>query len=283
MRKILIATPLKGGLTSCYLQGFVNTMRTRFEGVTLEFSVLEGPAVNLARNELAHYAKAIGARELVFIDADLKWTVEHFTRLISHADLDIVGGIYCKKVPGNPHWLMNAPEGGLDPDADLCEVDDLATGFMKIRCDTVFPAIDKAYPELAFHCYPEFQNTGNGMKAGIAMEYFPMGVTGPRSARTRLDRVKKALEKLQAPGMTELERAVVGERVLVEIDQACHDEQPPGMLRGEDYYFCHLARSVGIKVYADFGMAVLPHIGQAAYPITPEMVGVEGLLKGALP
>jgi hypothetical protein len=273
MRKILIATPIKGGLGSDYLPGFVDAMRTRFDGVQLEFAVLDGPAVNLARNELAQYAKDVHARELVFIDSDIKWTVDHFRRLISHVDLDIVGGIYCKKVAGErPFWLMNPKPGGLnvDSNAELEEVNDIATGFMKIRVDTVFPAIEKVFPEL------EFMADGTGGKpARSAWEYFPMGVEGPRHPKVRLDKVKAALAKLPGPldpvdSESEWKRRV--RLFIAEVDNACHESQPPGMLRGEDYGFCHLARSAGCKVWADFGMDVLPHVGKVAYPITPDMV-----------
>lgn len=269
-RKILIATPIKLGLGSDYMAGFVDTMRTQFPNVDVEFAVLEGPAVNLARNELAGYALEIKARELVFIDADIKWTAAHFARLISHVDLDIVGGIYCKKKPGRPFWLMNPKPGGI-AEGDVCEVDDIATGFMKIRVDTVFPAMQRKFPDLEFTSQPP--------RPGTAWEFFPMGISGPRAPRERLDRVKEALKMLPSP-----QNPVETDREWKErlwafakaVDRACHDEQPPGLLRGEDYNFCHLARACGFKVYADFGMAILPHVGNVAYPITPDMVGVSG-------
>lgn len=277
-RKILIGTPIRLGLTSTYISGFIDVMRAQIPNLTIEFCIIEGPSVNLARNEIAHYAKAIKADDLLFIDSDLKWTTEHFKRILQYEDLDIVGGIYCKKVGGDPQWLMNAIPGGIDPDAEVCEVAEIATGFMKIRVEKVFGAIEKTFPELKFHCYKEFKNIDG---SGFAHEYFPMGVTGTRHPRNRLTRIKEELENLRKsddPG-TEASRIQRMSDAIAKIDQACYDDQPPGLLRGEDYYFCYLAREAGCKVYADFGMAVLPHVGNAAYPITPDLVGVKDLLE----
>ena len=272
-RKILIGTPIKLGLTSTYITGFIEVMRAQLPDVTIEFCILEGPSVNLQRNEIAHYAKGIKAQDLVFIDADLKWTKEHFARLISHDQLDVVGALYCKKVIGPPQWTLNALPGGIS-EGDLCEVADIATGFMKIKVDTVFPAIDKKFPDLQFRCYKEFKDvTGTG----LAMEYFPMGVTGPRHPRNRLLRVKEVMDTLFKPDdpVTEDFRNRRMREVIGQIDDAITCELEPGMIRGEDFYFCHLAREAGCKVWADFGMPIIPHVGNVAYPITPEMVGVD--------
>lgn len=263
-RKILIATPIKLGLSSSYMAGFVPTIQRQFPGVELEHCVLEGPSVNFARNEIAHYAMEISARELVFVDDDIGFTTDYFERLISHVDLDVVAGLYCKRKPGQPFYLTNLKkEAEIDPKTGLCEVEDIATGFMKIRVDTVFKTMMNRYPEREFYNKPE-----DG-KLMTAWEFFPMGVVGPRTAEARLAKIKALIYSMTSA------QAKDGLNLWMKIDEFIHEQHEPGNLRGEDYYFCHLARECGFKIYADFGMPVVPHFGKVAYPITPDMVGLD--------
>jgi hypothetical protein len=139
---------------------------------------------------------------------------------------------------------------------------DVATGFMKIRVDTVITKLIEQMPEREYHYKPEEGHPITGF------EIFPMGVVGPRTAEARLARVNQALCKYTGGhlSLSAFER---------EVFHACHDEQPVGDLRGEDYYFCHLARKFGFKIFVDFGLPIIPHIGDVAFPITPDMVGID--------
>lgn len=268
-RKIMIATPIKLGLVSSYMAGFVPTIQAHFPGIELEHCILEGPSVNFARNEIAHYAIARGMRELVFIDDDMGWTLEHFARLISHSELDVVAALYCKRRPGDPFWLMNDKPGcEPDPVTGLCEVNDIATGFMKIRVDTVLKTIAEKHPELEFYNNPE-----DG-KPVTAFEFFPMGVVGPRSPASRLKVVQAAIQKVTQAGVETATREQLLQ-CFTDMTAALCTPHGPGGLRGEDYMFCHLARECGFKIHADFGAAIIPHIGKVPFPITPEMVGLD--------
>lgn len=261
-RRILIGTPIKHtGVNSTYLNGLVPVLSRRFEGLELEVALLEGTCVTFARNELVHYAKEKKCQELVFVDSDAGFELHHFERLISHVDLDVVGGLYCKRKPGAPSWNVNLKEGcEVDPMTGLCEVEDIGTGFMKIRLDTVLPKLEKAYPFLQFGIHEKGQNPGT------AWEYFRLGCEGPRTPESRLERIKNIVRNLITESPTS---------ALDAINHACFDEQPPSVLRGEDFFFCKMVRSVGLKVYADFGMAPVPHIGEIGFPITPDMVGLD--------
>lgn len=262
-RKIVIATPIKLGLTSSYMAGFVPTIQTKFPGIELEHCILEGPAINFARNECAHYAQKIGAREIVFIDDDMGWNPQQFARLISHVDLDIVGLLYCKRRPGLPQYLVNLKEGcDPDPVTGLCEVNDMPTGFLKIRVDTVLPAIEKKYPE------KEFYNKPDEGKPVTSFEYFPMGIFGPRTAESRLAEIDSFLKNRHTYAGDDHEHL----RCIENLIAAKHE---PGTLRGEDYGFCELARTCGFKIYADFGGPIVPHLGKVQFPITPDMVGLD--------
>lgn len=258
-RKILIATPVKAGLDSNYMAGLVPTLIRRFPGVELVHAILAGTAVSFARNELVHYARKIKCHEIFFIDSDMGWTVAMFEQLIAREDYDIIAALYCKRQPGAPAWLLNVKAGcEIDPKTGVCEVEDIATGFMKIKLDTVFPKLEAAYP------YLEFDITQKGTPPATCWEFFRLGVEGPRTPEARLNRIK-----------TLLQQEISADALVTKITEACYDTQPVSTLRGEDYFFCKMAREVGLKVYADFGMPIIPHIGDCAYPIMPEMVGID--------
>lgn len=273
MRKVLLATPIRGGASSSYFKSLMEVLRMPLPGIKLEHCVLEGPGVNFARNEIAHYALAIKADDLVFADEDMDFTAEHFGRLISHETVDVVAGLYCKRRPGQPFWLMNPKQGcEIDEKTGLCEVEDIAPGFMKIRT-SVFRRIEKHFPDLEFYNKPE-----EG-KPVTAFEYFPMGVWGPRTPRDRLAKIEEIIADIDrepavyvGPGTVEPIRYL---SAIESIEEVLNAKNEPGNLRGEDYGFCELARRCGIKIHADFGMAIIPHIGKIPFPILPDMVGLD--------
>lgn len=269
MRHIVIATPAKSGLDEYYLDGFVKTLTNPPAGIKISHAVMSGTLVSFARNELVHYARRIGAREILFIDSDMQWNETHFARMLSHVDLDIVAGLYCKRRPGKPYWLMTEKEGcEIDPVTGLLEVEDAPTGFMKIRLDTVMPAIEKKFPHLQFYVHEN-----NDDRKKTSWEFFPMGVVGPRCPAARMERVKQILkdnDPLDLPG-----GHLSGFQLHKAIHAACYDEQDPAWLLGEDYGFCSLARQCGFKLYVDMGMPIVPHVGQIPFPIMAEMVGID--------
>lgn len=277
-RKILIGTPIKAGVSAKFLSGFIEILRHSHPELDLDHCFHSGTAVNFARNEICHYARKIKARELVFIDEDMDFQLGHWTRLLSHTEVDIVAGLYPKKLPGRPFWLTNLQEGKeIDPVTGLCEVEEIATGFMKIRVDTVLERMAEEYPENEYYVRTHTAGLPPEGERATSHEFFPMGVMGPRSAGARLERVKLALEKSpfdQGEINSDMDRddwIWLVEKIWL----ACYDEQLPGNLFGEDYSFCRRARAIGFKVHADFGMPPIGHIGPATYPITPDMVGLD--------
>lgn len=208
-RRILIGTPVYRELDPHFLGGLIPVLRKSYPDVTVGIEVVAGLPVNFARNIFASYALSADVDELLFIDADMGWEEKDFERIIQHKDADIVGMIYARKEPGRPHFHVNAkPHAEIDEKTGLGEVLAIATGFMKIKVKTVFPAIEKKFPHL---------------KHNNGFEYFPMGVVD-------------------------------------------------GVLLGEDYYFCRMARECGFKIYADWHAGIIPHFGSVSYPITQDMV-----------
>ena len=85
-----------------------------------------------------------------------------------------------------------------------------------------------------------------------------------------MEKIKAILDGIP---VNENGKAFIRASVVEEIRTAATEPFPPGCLRGEDYYFCHLVRSCGLKIYADFGSPIIGHVGNVQYPITPDMVG----------
>jgi hypothetical protein len=254
MKKLLLATPLREGASSNYIQELMDIANRGVPGYEVQTIFIAGPSVNFARNEIAYYAVEHGFDELVQVDEDLMHWGRNLPRLMSH-DVDVVGGVYCKKRPGKPTWLFTPmPKvGGVQvSDNGLIECSGIATGFLRCRVE-VLNKIMRDNPERQFYAKATEQDP-----VSTRCDWFPMGVVGEGSHESRLRKIRELLE--------------AGADVN-QIKQVAFDYAPPGRLLGEDYYFCALARRSGFKVYADLGMGVLPHIGNSAYPITQEMVG----------
>lgn len=250
-RHVLIATPIKNGASSDYMQGLMSIMLNPHPKYLFTQCVIQGPSVNFARNECVEYGYEKPVDELLFIDDDMMFNMSFAERVLSH-DVDIVGGIYCKRQPGPPKWLLNPKAGAkVQPDG-LIEVDDIATGFMRIKM-SVFRKLYEKMPER------HFLVTTSG-RDEVRCEYFPMGVVGPRTADARLERITEILDRRR-----ESDTHMPDNEYLSEIANAVHDSQPPGILRGEDYYFTHLARKHGFRVYADTHL-VVRHLGAYPYP-----------------
>lgn len=260
IRTIAIATPVKQGLDTNFMTGLQAALLKRWDNVVLKFYMLGGTCVSFARNELLHYARKEACGEIVYIDSDMGWNLGHLERLLSHVDYDIIGGLYCKRKPGKPVWLYNPKPGeGVNQETNIVEVEDVATGFMKINIDRVFPKLEAAFPHLQF----KIQNKDG--TPGTCWEFFRIGCDGPRTPEARLAQIKAIMAD---------DTICSDARSLEAIEKACHDEQPASVLRGEDYFFCKMAREVGIKVHLDLGLPPIPHIGDCAFPILPEMVGI---------
>lgn len=247
MRRILLASPIRLGCRAHYLQGFADILRFHGPDISVCSCIIEGQPVNFARNEIAHYAIKRNFDEVVMVDDDMGLTRAAFERMISF-DVEIVGGVYAQKRPGVPKWNVNLLEGcEVDDKTQLCEVAGIGAGFLRVKTG-VFRSIAQQRPELEYV-----------VEGGTAHEFFPMGVVGPRTPRSVLAKVAKLANAAgEARSPTD---------VLADILLTLSEPQPPGVLTGEDNFFCALARECGHKVFADF-TDVIPHIGDAPYPLS---------------
>lgn len=249
-RKLLVATPLKNGASINYIGGLMRYLQAPPTGYASNAIFNSGAGVNFARNDIAHEAVVGDYDELVMVDEDLLRWEQFLPRLLSH-DVDIVSGVYCKRHPGKPKWLfVPRPGAEVEPDG-LLECSGVPTGFIRIKVRALRDMME-AHPNRRFYAETEMPE--------VRFEWFPMGIVGAGAAERRLEDIQKII--LRGGSM-------------VEVEQAANGPRDPGRMLGEDYYFSHLARKAGLRVFVDLGMGVLPHTGTAAFPLTAADVGWE--------
>lgn len=242
--RVMVATPVKGGIPAYYLNGLVGMLKSLNDADYIP-AISYASYINVGRNELVEQAIAEKCDEICFIDSDMEWTVEHLKRIREH-DVDIVGGVYCKRKSGPPDWTFHPKEGAeYGPDC-LIECNDVAAGFLRIKMQ-VFETIKAKNPRRLY------QHKG---QVEPRCEYFPIGLVGPNTAEGRLQAIEAALSGFKAE-----DDALEGTSKILAILAA---EQPPSELLGEDVFWCRLAREAGFKVWADLGCR-LRHDG---FPLT---------------
>ncbi len=268
MKRVLLTTPISAiGGDANYIRSLLATLTARLPGISLDYAACGGGSVNFARNDGAFEAECGNFDELAKVDSDMMYKPDNLARLIAH-DVDFVGGVYCKRVPGRPKWLFVPKKGAVKRPDGLLECVRIATGFQKVRVSCL-RKLREVFPEREFLA----QETPESPIL-TRMEWYPMGVRGPRTPEARMKRVKAILADKSYKNETD--------RVLA-IETACYDAQPAGTLKGEDYFFADMMREAGFKCYVDLDMPIIPHIGDIAYPVTPENVGYGPGIENALP
>ena len=234
--KLLIATPLKAGMSGKFLNGLVPTLRQ----TPHDFITVEGPCVNFARNDAAQMAVNGGYDALLQIDEDIRWNAGHVVRILSHG-VDIVAG--CYKVRGGDAWLhYESPEATLHlSTSGLQPCIRVPAGFLYTTTKAL-RAIRDANPDRWYD-----QREGSDERTPVHMEWFPMGVVGEATASGKLDRIKGILALI--PRMET--KGYIPSTALEKIREVVEKPGEPGRLLGEDYYFCELATRAGFTVYTD--------------------------------
>ena len=254
-RRILIGTPLKGDLPAAYFKTSLQMATAAIPNAKLDWVILEGPAVQMARNEIVAYARQEKFDELVFWDKDVlaedhgaNVTANAMMRLLSH-DVDIVCAPYSSRHL-ETHWHIHTIDGEVPNKDGLQKVSRACIGFSKIKL-SVFDKIEKDNPD----------------RKGVLIdpnkapkpctEFFPMGVVGKNTPEHRLSRIHAILtdESLSKDAkFTQIQR----EAVII------YDE--PNTFLGEDYWWCDLATKSGFTVHLDT-LLVMGHSGKTTLPI----------------
>jgi hypothetical protein len=246
--RVLIGTPVKGSPEMAYVNGLVATLMSKMPelaGVEFVPCASIGTYVNFARNRIADEAVEQKCDKVLFIDSDMEFAPSHVARILSH-DLDIVGGVYSKRVAGEPQWLFHADRDEQPNTNGLLKVNDVATGFMAIKT--------RVFPHL-FNCFPErrYQHGNEPVKC----EYFPIGLVHKGTWATPAEALVTNIKRAAYTGTLHDVREVLAAAI----------NPQPAELCGEDVAFCRLARAAKLTVYADTHL-VLRHVGTIAFPAT---------------
>lgn len=229
----------------------------RLPGHKLFYSLLEGPAIQMARNQIVQYARKQNVDQVVMIDVDVDVPFEAFKRLMSHEDEEIVCGLYSRRTM-DTHWHVHPlNDKEVENEKGLLRVYQSAIGLSKIKM-SVFDKLEVAYPD----------RVGNLVEGGAAgekvAEFFPMELMGKNTPGGRILAIKELL-KCKNDDMDERE-------LLALIEEAANKRHPESnQFIGEDYGFCCLARNAGIPIYLDTRL-VLKHEGTAMFPIDTSQV-----------
>ena len=146
MRRVVIATPVSGGIPVFYVRNLLQAISAKIENIGWIPMFMMGQAVHTARSEIVMEARKLKADELVFLDKDLDVNVNQMMRLLSHEHEDIVCAMYCKKTI-DTHWHVQGWSEEEEPDKNgLLRVKQAAIGFSKIRM-SVFDRIAAKNPD----------------------------------------------------------------------------------------------------------------------------------------
>lgn len=256
--RILIATPLKGDVPKKYFlaslqmsvikQNLIVERAGEKRPVQLDWLLLDGPAVQVARNDCVGYAREMKFHELVFWDKDIRAedasgndiTAAALVRLMEH-DLDFVCAPYAAH-DLETHWHVQTIDGKeADPETGLQEVLQCSIGFSKIKL-SVFEKIEKANP---FRVGVQHDPNRHGKKV---TEFFPMGLDGHGTYEWRFKQIAGMVEKFRK-GDANLGRAI-GTIDAIEREIGLKYDNLPEF-KGEDYFFCKLAKEVGTTIWMD--------------------------------
>jgi len=256
IRRILVATPLKGDIPSAYFKASLQLATASLPGIKLDWVFLEGPAVQMARNELVSYAREEKFDEMIFWDKDViadadgeNLTSGAVLRLLSH-DKDIVCAPYSARSMST-HWHVQPIPGETPDDKGLQKVARVCIGFSKIKM-SVFDRIEAKIP------WRKAVLIDPNHAPKTVTEFFPMGLQGKNTPEYRL----KQIESLLSENFKSTDALVARLKRELELQ---YDE--PNLFAGEDYWFCDLAREAGIDIHLDT-MLVMGHMSRVSLPIS---------------
>jgi len=251
MRRVLLAVPLKGELSSGFVTNWLEIAKAKIDGVKLTLSFLEGAPVHQARNEIADHAIVKNFDEVVMVDKDLNVRLVDLTRILCH-DVPVVAGLYCQRAL-DTFWHLKVWSKEEKANANgLLRVNQCAIGFSKIKVSALL--------ELA-NDNPDREGLlrdANGNWRTV-FEFFPTGLAGPNTPEARLDELR---------GLAYAEDSIPS----IEILRILLEKNPePNLHVAEDYGFCALCRKSDIPLMVDTRL-VVQHNGSVPLPIPTDQL-----------
>jgi hypothetical protein len=257
-RRVVICTSAKGGLPFWWFDAYAKLLALNHPDYVFELSVEAGnSAINISRNIMADHAIRTEADVMVQIDTDMKWYPEALLQMLAHNE-PIVCAPYVKKQSGPIRWLVVRKKGAFPDERGLCDMDFFGTGMFLVSVPAL-RAMCAAFPERRFTY--EDDDAHGGITSRTMTELFPIGIVGPNTPEGRLARITSAMRS----GGTDAER-------LWDIEQILNVIHPgESRMLGEDFFFSHLARKAGFKIWCDSRL-LIRHIGAAPFPILDEQL-----------
>jgi len=258
-RRVVICTSAKGGLPFWWFDAYAKLLALNHPDYTFELSVEAGnSAINISRNIMADHAIRTEADVMVQIDTDMKWCPEALLQMLAHKE-PIVCAPYVKKQSGPIRWLVVRKKGAFPDERGLCDMDFFGTGMFLVSV-LALRTMCAAFPERRFTY--EDDDAHGGITSRTMTELFPIGIVGPNTPEGRISRIRAVL----ASG--ELNPAIcLG--AIEDILATVHEGE--SRFLGEDFFFSHLARKAGFKIWCDSRL-LIRHIGPAPYPILDEQL-----------
>jgi len=253
-KRILIGTPLKGDIPKSYFRTSLQMVTAEIPDVKLDWILLDGPAVQIARNEIAHYAVEQKFDELIFWDKDVlaqrngeDVTASALMRLIGH-DRDIVTAVYSSRSL-NTHWHVHPIKGEEPDEAGLQRVERASIGFSKIKVPVLKKIALANIDRVAMLVDPN-------KSPKLVPELFPMELKGRNTPEHRMKQIWAALSEVKND---EALRARIERELTIRYDE-------PNAFISEDFGFCDLARAAGYDIWMDTLM-VLGHQASVVVPV----------------
>lgn len=268
--RVLIAYPSKSGLPPYATETLFRVLLAPHPLYEFEPCVETGNhGIHFARNIIADYAMRENYDLLVELDADMNPSPEDIYRWCDLlATVDFISAPYCGKRSGPCKWMVvKKPGAGIQPNG-LLELHFAGTGVHCIRVSALRQMV-AAFPEREF----TYEDDKDGLKQKKMTELYPMGLVGPNTPEGRLARIAEiASEDYDEPGWVWPSNGSPSEdwdAHRFELIRAILTEVHPGESRllGEDFFFSHLARKAGLRLWCDM-KHVIGHVGDAVYPIS---------------
>lgn len=229
---ILVATPMYGGMcTGAYVSGLLQNLQTLSDnGIAIQWAHLTNESlIPRARNEMVRMFLETKHDYLMFIDADISFPHDGILKLLE-VDKDVVCGIYPKK---EVDWegIKRAAKEGKE------NLQDYAGSYV----------VNVAEGEVT-----------SDERGGIEIRH---GGTGFMLIKRKVFDGLKAHTPTYRPGTDKNEN---GDYKYKEVSEFFATSIKDGILLSEDWHFCELVRSWGMKVYAN-PFIKLDHIGTYTY------------------
>jgi FkbM family methyltransferase len=260
-RKVLLATPIRGGISGPYLAAFTTILTANWDGrFKIEPLLPTGGSVATARNIAASYALTHGFDDLFFWDKDLhtedpQVLLSMFNRMLMH-DVDFVAGQYCAHTKATYFHGCRVKGEEVD-DRGLLPMVQMPIGFAKIRV-SVLKKIMRKYPMR----YYSVAESGGERRDGL-YDFFPDGLIGPNTPQGKIERIAKLFDTQYLTSVNPFLTA----NLLSDIKRVIEDmDISETHYVGEDYQFCELARTSGVQMFLDTQF-IVPHEEVVRTPI----------------